>query len=147
MKHLFVLASLALSMSIVSAAPFLVSPQEVDASNSASVKFTAKSAPVKDAPLIHLVTPQLSAPIESPTSIELKFESMLPSKVKVETLRVLYGAFQLDITKRILGVAEVTAKGVLVREARLPNGKHKLTVILEDSEGRIGEKLIEFEVR
>lgn len=147
MKYLFVFTSLCFSIGIVNASHFLVSPQEVEASYNAPVVFVAKSVPVKDAPLIHLVMPQLGMPIESPTPIELRFEPIQPSKIKVETLKVLYGAFQLDITKRILGVAEVTAKGVQVREAKLPPGKHKLTVILEDSEGRLGEKLIEFEVR
>ena len=147
MSRLFALASLGFSMSIANAASFLISPQEMLASNNAPVTFTAKALPVKDAPLIYLVTPQLGAPIASPTPIELKFESIQPSKVKVETFKVLYGAFQIDITKRILGVAAMTQQGVQVREANLPAGKHKLTVILEDSEGRVGEKQIEFEVR
>jgi hypothetical protein len=102
--------------------------------------------PVKDAPLIELSAPKLSAPVSSPTPIELRFQPTPPSTVKPDTFKVLYGSFEIDITKRILNVAKVTEGGVSVQEASLPKGKHKLLMVVEDSAGRKGNKVIEFEV-
>ena len=125
----------------------LVSVDEMNASNNAKPPFTAKAVAAKDAPLIELSAPKLSAPISSPTPIELKFQSTPPSLVKPDSFKVLYGSFELDITKRLLNVAKVTEAGVYVQEASLPKGKHKLLMVVEDSSGRRGNKTIEFEVQ
>ncbi len=125
----------------------LVSIEEMNASNNAQPTFIAKSIPPKDAPVIELSAPKLSAPVSSPTSIELKFQPTPPSAVKPETFKVLYGSFEIDITKRILNVAEVTATGVYVQKASLPRGKHKLQMLVEDTSGRRGNRTVEFEVQ
>jgi len=129
------------------AGQLLVTVEEMNASNNAKPPFTAKSVAPKDAPLIELSAPKLSAPVSSPTPIELKFQPTPPSAVKPETFKVLYGAFEIDITKRILNVAKVTESGVNVQEASLPKGKHKLLMVVEDTSGRRGNKTIEFEVQ
>ena len=129
------------------AGQLLVSFDEMNASNNAKPPFTAKSVAPKDAPLIKLSAPKLSVPVSSPTPIELKFQPTPPSAVKPETFKVLYGSFEIDITKRILNVAKVTETGVFVQEASLPKGKHKLLMVVEDSSGRRGNKTIEFEVK
>ena len=125
----------------------LVSIDEMNASNNASPPFRAKSVAPKDAPVIELSAPKLSTPLSSPTPIELKFQPTPPSAVKPETFKVLYGAFEIDITKRILNVAKVSETGVHVQEASLPKGKHKLLMVVEDTSGRRGNKTIEFEVQ
>ena len=128
-------------------AQMLVSIDEMNSSNNASPPFTAKSVAPKDAPLIELSAPKLSAPVSSPTPIELKFQPTPPSAVKPETFKVLYGSFEIDITKRILNVAKVSETGVHVQEASLPKGKHKLLMVVEDTSGRRGNKTIEFVVQ
>ena len=125
----------------------LVSVDEMNASNNASPPFRAKSVAPKDAPVIELSAPKLSVPVSSPTSIELKFQPAPPSAVKPETFKVLYGSFEIDITKRILNVAKVTESGVYVQEANLPKGKHKLLMVVEDTAGRRGNRSIDFEVK
>ena len=124
----------------------LVSIDEMNASNNAPSQFRPKSVAPKDAPVIELSSPKLFAPVSSPTPIELKFQPTPPSAVKPETFKVLYGSFEIDITKRILNVAKVTESGLLVQEANLPKGKHKLIMVVEDTYGRRGNKAIEFEV-
>ena len=86
-------------------------------------------------------------PLSSPTAIEVQFRPTAPSSVKPESFKVLYGAFEIDITKRILSLTKVTETGVFVQEARLPKGKHKLLMIVEDSSGRKGNRAVEFEVQ
>jgi hypothetical protein len=129
------------------AAQMLVSMDEMNASNNAPPPFRAKSVAPKDAPVIELSAPKLSTPVSSPTPIELKFQPTPPSAVKPETFKVLYGSFEIDITKRILNVAKVTESGVFVQEANLPKGKHKLLMVVEDSSGRKGNRTVEFEVQ
>ena len=136
---------LCMSMSVCSA-QLLVSVEEMNASNNAS-GLKPKSITPKDAPVIELSLPKLSTPVSSPTPIELKFQPTPPSIVKPETFKVLYGSFEIDITKRILNVAKVTESGVLVQEANLPKGKHKLLMVVEDTAGRRGNRSIELEVR
>lgn len=125
----------------------LVSVDEMNESNNASPPFRAKSVAPKDAPVIELSAPKLSIPVSSPTPIELKFQPTPPSAVKPETFKVLYGSFEIDITKRILNVAKVTESGVYVQEANLPKGKHKLLMVVEDTAGRRGNRSIDFEVK
>ena len=129
------------------AGQLLVSVDEMNASNNAKPPFTAKSVAPKDAPLIELSAPKLTALVSSPTPIELKFQPTPPSAVKPETFKVLYGSFEIDITKRILNVANVTESGVFVQEAILPKGKHKLLMVVEDTAGRRGNRSIDFEVK
>ena len=146
MKKIAVLLLCVVSLTAF-AEQLLVSVEEMNESNNAKPPFTAKSVASKDAPLIELSAPKLSSAVSSPTPIELKFQSTPPSTVKPETFKVLYGSFEIDITKRILNVAKVTESGVNVQEASLPKGKHKLLMVVEDTSGRRGNKTIEFEVQ
>ena len=125
----------------------LVSVEEMNASNSAPHQLNAKSVVLKNAPLIELFTPKLSGPITSPTPIELRFIATPPSSVKPETFKVLYGAFEVDITKRILNLAKLSETGVYVQEASLPKGKHKLLLVVDDTYGRKGQMSVEFEIQ
>jgi len=134
-----------MSISVCSA-QLLISIEEMNASNNAS-SFKPRSIQPKDAPVIELSAPKLSTPVSSPTPIELKFQPTPPSVVKPETFKVLYGSFEIDITKRILNVAKVTESGVFVQEANLPKGKHKLLMVVEDNAGRRGNRAIDFEVK
>ena len=146
MKKIITLLVYGLSVTAF-AGQLLVSVDEMNASNNAKPPFTAKSVAPKDAPLIELSAPNLSAPVSSPTVIEVKFQPTAPSAVKPESFRVLYGSFEIDITKRILNLAKVTEAGVFVQEANLPKGKHKLLMVVEDNAGRRGNRSIDFEVK
>jgi hypothetical protein len=125
---------------------FLVSPEEMSFSNNAVSKITAKSAPQKDAPLIEVETPVLNSAVSSPTPIKLKFQATAPSSVKPESFKLLYGSWGIDITNRIAGKAKLTDQGIEVSKAELPKGHHRLTISIEDTSGRVGSKVLEFEV-
>lgn len=150
MKYLSLLVVLLLALPRYGSAnsgAMLVTLEEMNASNLASIQIVPRAVAPKDAPTIELSSPKLSAPVSSPTPIELKFQPTLPSTVRPETFRVLYGAFEIDITKRILSVAKVSESGVFVQEASLPKGRHKLLMVVEDSAGRRGSRAINFEVK
>ncbi len=147
MKHVTAFLTLCVCMFSAQAAPLmLVSSQEMEASNSASPPFTPKFAPERDAPKIEVAAPNLAAPLTSPTPIQLNFAALSPATVKPETFKVFYGTFQIDITQRLLSAAKVTAQGMSVQEASLPSGKHKLHLSVEDSAGRKGYRLVEFQI-
>jgi len=140
---IFLLSSIAQSEQLM----MLVTEAEMLASNNAYPKFVAKSLPDKDAPVIQVLTPKNASSVTSPTPVEIKFLPAEASTVKPETFRVLYGTFQIDITKKILSVTKVTPEGVTVQAANLPSGKHKMTLNIEDNQGRLGSQFIEFEVK
>jgi hypothetical protein len=126
--------------------PWLITPDEALASFNAPAALTTRSLPVKDAPVIEVMAPKLGGTVGSPTPIQLKFNPVPPSSVKPESFKVLYGAFQIDITKRLLNVAKVTEQGLQIPEAALPKGRHKLLMSVEDSAGRLGNRVVDFEV-
>ena len=135
------------STQVFAQSTFLVSEDEMVKSNANKIFFYPKSATSPDAPKIELISPKLDSTISSPTQIELKFLPKNPATTKPETFRILYGTFQIDITERSLKVATVTPQGINVPEAKLPNGKHKLVLNVQDSDGRVGSRLIEFEIK
>jgi hypothetical protein len=146
MKKFIISLWLSFSGAVLAAQPFLVTLEEMQESNSAPLQISSRSSPVKDAPLIEIVSPKLLDSVGSPARIELTFQSTAPSNVKPDSFRALYGTFQIDITKRLLSLAKVTDTGVLVQEASLPKGRHKILLVIEDSAGRIGSRLFDFAV-
>jgi hypothetical protein len=125
----------------------LVSDEEVRISNINKSTIQAKAVSVPGAPSIEVLSPQLGNNIYSPTQIDVKFVPKNPASIKPETFRALYGSFQIDITKRLLNVAQVSTQGIHVTEANLPKGSHKITMSVEDTEGRVGFKSIEFDIK
>jgi hypothetical protein len=125
----------------------LVTPQEVLESNNNKQPFQMKAVPVKDSPVIEILSPKLDGPVASPTAIQLKFTPKGNASVKPETFKAYYGTFQIDITNKLLSVTKVTPQGIDVKEAALPKGDHKITLNIEDSEGRMGSRVIAFEIK
>jgi hypothetical protein len=125
----------------------LVSDEEVRISNINKSTIQPKAVSVPGAPSIEVLSPQLGNNINSPTQIDVKFAPKNPAIIKPETFRALYGSFQIDITKRLLNVAQVSTQGIHVTEANLPKGSHKITMSVEDTEGRVGFKSIEFDIK
>jgi hypothetical protein len=148
MKNLFVTISAVMASAVCSAqTTMLISEAEVAESQAAApAMFSPKAVPEKDAPRMEIVTPMVSARLKSPIQVQAGFVTTPPATIRTESFKVLYGAFQIDITQRLLAVAKITPLGINVQEAKLPSGHHKLQLLLEDSMGRQGRQTIEFEV-
>jgi hypothetical protein len=128
--------------------PFvLVTEAEAAASQAAGGLLVPRTTPAPGAPRIELVAPDLSQPVTAPTNIQVRFTTSAPAEPKPETFRVLYGAFRLDVTQRLLGVAKVTKEGIQVRDAVLPAGRHQLALVLTDTLGREVQQVVAFTVR
>jgi hypothetical protein len=147
MKNLFVTFVALMASAICSAETnMLVSQAEVAESLAAPVIFSTKAVPEKDAPRVEIVSPSVSVRLKSPIQVQAGFVSTPPATIRTESFKVLYGAFQIDITQRLLAVAKISPHGINVQEAKLPSGRHKLHLLLEDSMGRQGRQIIEFDI-
>jgi hypothetical protein len=147
MKRLACIFCIVFYTAAFSAPAYLVTPEEMRASNDAPLQISPRSSPVKDAPSIEVIAPKLPGSVSSPTPIDLKFQAIAPSNVKPDSFKALYGTFQIDITKRLLSLAKVTETGVQVQDATLPKGRHKILLLIEDSSGRPGSRMLEFDVQ
>jgi len=100
------------------------------------------------APLIRVARPELvqgHAVLASPVAIELRFEAGEGARINPGSFRVLYGGWHIDITDRILAnVGAPTEQGLLIQNARIPAGHHKLTVQISDD--RLREARLDFEL-
>lgn len=147
MKKSFFITLLSLSYSALAQPLMLVTETEMIQSLANPIQLIPKTVSSPDAPKIELLAPKLDASISSPTPIQLKFSPKSPATVNTDSFKVLYGTFQIDITNRILKVAQVSASGIDVKEASLPRGNHKLILNVQDSEGRLASRVIEFEIK
>jgi hypothetical protein len=82
----------------------------------------------------------------SSSPILLNFEASALAAVKPKTLWLLYGAFGIDFTQRLLDLAKLKAQGFSMQKATLPSDRHKLKLSVEDSLGRKGMRLVEFQI-
>jgi hypothetical protein len=132
----------------LAAAPLaLITEEETRASIAAGGLPMPRNTPQPGAPKIELLSPDLSNTVSVPTKIEVRFKADAPAELKPETFRALYGAFRIDITQRLLGVATVTREGISVSEATLPAGRHQLLLTVTDSLGRATQQFVSFTVK
>ncbi len=125
----------------------LITISEMQASMAAPAQLMPKSVPIKDAPKIQILKPTLPGTVTSPTPIVVKFDAVAPGNIKPDSFKVLYGNFSIDITKRLLSATPVTVEGLQLQEAALPKGKHKLSLLIEDTLGRKASQQVEFDVQ
>lgn len=127
----------------------LISPDEVYQSNLAQESLMAKFVPDPLAPSIDVLSPHIvqDSILSAPFPIELRFRAIAPSSVKIDTFRVSYGSLGIDITDRLLKVAQLTEQGMVLKDANIPAGHHKLTISLGDTSGHLASKKLEFDVK
>jgi hypothetical protein len=110
---------------------------------------TCRSTPNNDAdnPQIRILAPPLGKALTSPLDIELQFVPAGSTPIRPDTLRICYvGLIAMDITKRITDRIPVSQKGLHVSGAQLPQGRHRLLMIIADERGRLGRREAVFDV-
>lgn len=98
------------------------------------------------APAIEVSAPKPDGTLKAPFAIKVLFKPQAGAEIMPDSFQALYGAFRFDITQRITAKAKVTREGIEVGEARIPPGSHRLTLLITDSQGRVGEKQLSFTV-
>lgn len=99
-------------------------------------------------PLIDIVSPDAAADlkVKTPFAISVRFKSQPDSSIDPSTFRVLYGALKLDITQRIAQFVKINKEGFDYQNAKLPVGRHRLTLQVQDEKQRFAERELKFEV-
>jgi hypothetical protein len=99
-------------------------------------------------PLIEILKPEPTADLKvvAPFAIQVQFRSQADAEIVPDSFRVLYGAFKLDITSRITKFVKVTPDGFMLDNAKIPPGKHRLTLQVQDSKQRVAERELRVEV-
>jgi hypothetical protein len=99
-------------------------------------------------PLIDILKPE-PAPdlkVKAPFAIEVLFKGQTDAPIDPATFKVMYGALKIDITSRITKFVAVTKDGFSLDNAKIPVGKHRLTLQVMDEKQRVAERELRLEV-
>lgn len=129
---------------LVSKAEFAL--ERASAENRLADAPVAKAIPAPDVPKIEVEAPKLGKQLRTPLAIRLVFQPAADAKIVPESFRVLYGYLGLDITDRVLRSVKPTIGGLVVEQAIVPAGEHRLRLQVSDDKGRRGETVLSFTV-
>jgi hypothetical protein len=90
--------------------------------------------------------PGVDMKVKAPFAIEVQFKAQPDTPIDPATFKALYGAFKVDITNRITQYVKVTQEGFTLDNAKIPVGKHRLTLQVFDEKQRIAERELRVEV-
>ena len=119
---------------------------ESAAQDKVAPSFTARSSPLPSDPMIEIRSPSLTSPIKGPVSIDLRCLSSGAAKINWESLKIMYGAFKLDITERVKKEGKMLSDGIQIASANLPSGSHKLVIQVANTDGKLAEREVRFTV-
>ena len=140
--------ALVLSATPAQAAPFmLISDDEAqrEASAAAAVPPAPPRArsmlPPRQAPAIEVLAPvPEGVTVSSPLRLEIAFRAPADARIVPASFRLLYGMLKIDLTERLQRHARVDESGVLIEEAAVPQGTHRVIVRVADDKGRTTER-------
>lgn len=96
------------------------------------------------APVIEIVEPDLTKPVNSPVKIRIRFQAPPGAIIDPASFRAIYGWF--DITKQLLAHAKIDASGISADDAEVPSGKYNVTLQVSDTKGRVGTQAFDLHV-
>lgn len=110
---------------------------------------TARGEPdlPRNGPIIRVLSPSGIGAVSSPFIVDVRFEPRAGgASVQVGSLKVTYlRLFEIDITERVRPY--VSESGLLIREARVPQGRHRLKIAIADQQGNVTAAILEIIVR
>ncbi len=103
----------------------------------------------RSGPVIKIVTPQQAAEVTAPFPVEIQFEQRVGgAAVKMDTLKLtVLKIFEIDITDRVKPYVLEKETKLLVKEAKIPVGRHRLKLLIADAEGRLTGEILEVTVK
>ena len=123
--------------------------QEAKAVAEAPPEVRTRSLPIPKPgqPAIRVVTPNApGSAVAAPVRIEVTFKPAPGARIVPSTFRVLYGLMKIDLTDRLKKHATVTETGVVVDQARVPEGQHRLILQVADDQGNTAEQELRIRV-
>jgi hypothetical protein len=132
----------------------LITPAEAqqaakaEASAPAETRTRSLPIPKPGQPAIRVVTPNTpsSSTVPAPVRIEVSFKPAPGTRIVPSTFRVLYGLMKIDLTDRLKKHATVTETGVIVDQAQVPAGQHRLILQVADDQGNTAEQELRLRV-
>ncbi|MCW5634001.1 MAG: hypothetical protein KIT17_11770 [Rubrivivax sp.] len=106
----------------------------------------AGTAEVPAAFAIRVLAPTPQEVVTAPLRIELAFDVPPGTRVKPSTFRVLYGVLKIDLTERLRRFATISERGVVVDQAVVPDGMHRLFLQVADDHGNVAERELRLRV-
>lgn len=109
----------------------------------------SRSAPGTTAPAalaIRVLLPTPQAAVTAPLRIELAFEAPPGARVVPSSFRVLYGVLKIDLTERLRRFSTINERGVVVDQAVVPDGLHRLYLQVADDKGNVAEQELRLRV-
>ena len=125
----------------------LITEEEYSAELEApQIEYKARQYVDPERPKIHLLRPGAGGQFTAPVDIELRWEAAEGVEIDPGTLEVTYGFLGIDVTENVTEHATITKDGLVSENADLPLGRHRLTVTIYDTEGRVGEMQFKFRI-
>jgi len=132
----------------------LITPAEAqqaakaEASAPSEPRTRALPLPKPGQPAIRVVTPNTpsSSTVPAPVRIEVSFKPANGTRIVPSTFRVLYGLMKIDLTDRLKKHATVTESGVIIDQAQVPAGQHRLILQVADDQGNTAEQELRLRV-
>lgn len=149
MKFTLPLAALLLAAATCAQAePFtLISDDEARREASAAARAPAPARPrslpppQREAPAIEVLAPvPEGVTVSSPLRLEIAFKAPADARIVPASFRLLYGVLKIDLTERLQRHAQLNEAGVLIEEAAVPQGNHRVIVRVADDKGRVAER-------
>lgn len=145
---LWVLVALWLGMApLAQAAPFtLISADEARREAEAAAQNPPPARPrslpaPRPAPGLEVLAPvPEGATVSSPLRLEIAFKAPPDARIVPASFRLLYGVLKIDLTERLQRHARLDESGVLIEEAAVPEGTHRVIVRVADDKGRLAER-------
>ena len=97
-------------------------------------------------PVIQLLRPDISKPINNPITIELRFSAGSGTAIDMRTFRATYGWLGINITNRLLAHAKRTPNTLLAENVDLPIGDHRVRISIANMSGKTASKTFRFSV-
>lgn len=99
--------------------------------------------PPRQAPGIEVLAPAADGrAVASPLRLQVAFLPPADARIVPGSFRILYGLLKLDVTERLQRHARLSESGVVVEQAQVPQGTHRLFVLVADDKGRVAEQAV-----
>ncbi len=142
--HAQPLARPAIAFELISATEAQMETQ-AEAAAPPEIRARVTPAPRPDATAIRVVSPS-GGGVAAPVRIEVAFKAAPGARIVPSTFRVLYGLLKIDLTDRMRQHATVTESGVVVEQAQVPEGQHRLILQVADDQGNTAEQELRLRV-
>ena len=97
-------------------------------------------------PEILLVKPDVSSPLQSPVGLQIIVVPKDGAQINWQSVQLLYGSLRFNITDRFLKLAQRDKEGYVIKAMNIPQGNHRLLILIQDSRNRTGRRELFFTV-